>query len=260
MNDSRQFAKNAKISALKMVAKAKSSHIGSCFSMADIMAVLYSKFVPDGRLYISKGHAAAIVYASLAEAGIIEKHLLDGYSQNGQSLAGHINHDVEGIELSTGSLGHALPVALGSALAARFHAKDTQHYVILSDGECDEGSNWEAILLAPHLKLGQLTVIVDYNKIQSFGRVEEVLQLEPFADKWRACNWNVIEVNGHDHEAVTNALKQAKEHEGQPTVLLAHTVKGKGVSFMEDKLLWHYKSPDDELLHKAIAEIEKEYA
>ena len=260
MEQSQLFTKNIKINALKMVARAKSSHIGSCFSMADILAVLYTHHLPENKLYISKGHAAAIVYAALAEFGCIDKNILDNYLENGCDLSGHINHAVNGVELSTGSLGHALPVAIGAALASRFHKKETHYFVILSDGECDEGSNWEAILLAPHIKLNNLTVIVDYNKIQSFGTVEEVLNLEPFADKWRAFNWNVLQVDGHNHNALKQALDKSKTDNKGPTVILADTIKGKGVSFMENQLEWHYRSPDEALLKQAIDEIEGQYS
>lgn len=259
MADSKSFAQNIKTNTLQMIARTKSSHIGSCFSMADILSVLYTNYVPDGRVFISKGHAAAIVYATLAEAGLIDKSLLDHYAENGHDLSGHINHAVNGVELSTGSLGHALPVALGAALAARAHDETNHFYVILSDGECDEGSNWEAILLAPQLALGNLSVIVDYNKIQSFGSVEEVLDLEPFVDKWQACNWKVTRLDGHDHEALRGALVPSNETRGQPHVIIADTIKGKGVSFMENQLVWHYRSPDDDALEKALAEIVREY-
>jgi transketolase len=262
------FCKNIKVSALKMVHHAKSSHIGSCFSIADIMSVLYTGAMniapetvddPDrDRLILSKGHAAAILYSSLAHAGFIPVAQLETYCDNGSPLSGHATHcNNPGVELSTGSLGHGLAVGIGFSLAAKQNKGTARTYVILSDGECDEGSNWEGILFAPHHNLDNLVVIVDYNKIQSFGRVEEVLDLHPFVGKWQAFNWNVIAIDGHDHDEIHKALSSASEYKGKPTVIIANTVKGQGVSFMEDTLLWHYKSPSEEQLAEAIEEIER---
>ncbi len=257
-SDTRPFATAMRLSALRMVQAAAASHIGSCLSMADILAVLYGtvmrhkpedpKWQGRDRLLVSKGHAAAIVYAALAEQNYFDKAQLASFCQNGSPLMGHLNHHVPGIELSTGSLGHALPVACGMALAN----KPNRHFVILSDGEMDEGSNWEAMLFAGHHKLTNLTTIVDYNKIQSYGSVKDVLDLEPLADKWRSCRWQVHELDGHDHDALKAALLQQAD---APTVIIAHTVKGKGVSFMENKLEWHYKSPSAEQLAQAISEL-----
>jgi len=226
--------------------------------------VLYGKILkhdpkhPDwterDRVIVSKGHACVIIYAALAEMGYFDATLLDSYGTNGTTLQGHLSHHVPGVELSTGSLGHGLPVACGLAIAAKREQTPTRIFTILSDGELDEGSNWEAILFAGHHKLHPLIAIVDYNKIQSFGSVSEVLELEPLADKWRACNWHVIELDGHDHAALTQALQHTST--SSPTVIIAHTVKGKGVSFMENSLQWHYKSPNAEQLQLAIAEIE----
>jgi transketolase len=264
--DPAAFAKRIRIHALRMVHAANASHIGSCLSMADVLAVLYTRFLrldPNDprradrdRLIVSKGHAAAIVYAALAERGFFSADELLKYCQAGTSLTGHVSHSVPGIEASTGSLGHGLPIAVGLALAAKADKQAWRSVCILSDGECDEGSNWEAILFAPHHRLDNLVVIVDYNKIQSFGRVEEVLALEPFADKWRAFGWHVVECDGHDRAALERALTAVPEIAGKPTVLMAHTVKGKGVHFMEDKLEWHYKSPSQQQLLDAIAEVE----
>lgn len=267
LQDSKVFSKKIKISALEMVSHAKASHIGSCFSIADVMSVLYSGAMnvsPDDpdlpqrdKLILSKGHSAAILYASLAHAGFFPVKLLETYCDNGSPLSGHATHcNNPGVELSTGSLGHGFSVGVGFALAARQAKNPSRTYVILSDGECDEGSNWEAALFAPHHNIDNLVVIVDYNKIQSFGRVEDVLELHPFTDKWTAFNWNVISIDGHNHEEIKNALDAAKETKGKPTVIIANTVKGRGVSFMEDKLLWHYKSPDKHQLAAALDELE----
>jgi transketolase len=263
--DPASFARKIRAHALRMVYAAKSSHIGSCLSMADILAVLYTRTLridptnptdPDrDRFILSKGHAAAILYAALAERGFFPSSELSTYCAGGSLLTGHVSHGVPGVEVSTGSLGHGLPIAVGMALAARADHRPARVFCLLSDGECDEGSNWEAILFAPHHKLDNLVAIVDFNKIQSFGRVSEVLELEPFADKWRVFGWNTIEVDGHDLEVLDDVFAKARSGPGRPTVVIAHTVKGRGVSFMEDKLEWHYKSPSNEQLARALEEV-----
>jgi transketolase len=263
--DPSRFARRIRAHALRMVFRAKASHIGSCLSMADILAVLYTRVLsidplnfhdPDrDRFILSKGHAAAILYAALAERGFFQVDELATYCERSSRLTGHVSHGVPGIEVSTGSLGHGLPMAVGFALAARADNRSSRVFCLLSDGECDEGSNWEAILFAPHHGLDNLVVIVDFNKIQSFGRVSDVLDLEPFADKWRAFRWNTVEVDGHDLGALEQALSAKLTQPGKPTAIIAHTVKGRGVSFMEDKLEWHYKSPSDEQLVQALAEV-----
>jgi transketolase len=233
--------------------------------MADILAVLYSRILridptrqdwPErDRLIVSKGHAAAALYAVLAERGFFEMDTLRTYCQAGSALTGHVSHHVPGVEFSTGSLGHGLPVGAGLALAAKRDGRATRTYVLLSDGELDEGSNWETALFAPQHELDNLIAIVDYNKIQSFGRTREVLDLDPLADKWRAFRWAVREVDGHDVEALTGALRATPFETGRPSVLIAHTVKGKGVSFMENDLLWHYRTPDARQLDQALREL-----
>lgn len=248
---------------LRMVHRAKASHVGSCFSIADMLAVLYAEVMsvdanqpdrPDrDRLIVSKGHAAAAVYAVLANKGFFPRAWLDDYAVNGSLLTGHVSHAVPGVELSTGSLGHGLSVGAGLALGARMQASPWRSFVILSDGECDEGSIWEAAMFAGHHSLSNLVALVDYNKIQSFGRVDEVLQLEPFADKWRSFGWEVTELDGHDHKALAQSLSRTDYD--RPHVLLCHTIKGRGVSFMEDRLEWHYKSPDEGQLVRALEEI-----
>ena len=261
-----ELAKRIRAHSLRMVHKSKSSHIGSCLSLADLLAVLYGDFLrlrPDDpewdardKVVVSKGHAAAVVYAVLAERGFFPLERLSRYGENDQPLSGHVTHKGNpGVEVSSGSLGHGLSLAAGFALAARHKGNGARAVAVLSDGECDEGSVWEAALFAPHHKLSNLIAIVDYNKIQSFGRVADVLELEPFVDKWRAFRWSVREIDGHDHAEIKRAL-QASGTDGMPTVLVAHTVKGKGVSFMEDRLLWHYRPPSDEQLENAIAELE----
>ena len=261
-----KLASQIRRSALYMVHKANASHIGTCLSIADILAVLYSDILrvdstrpdwPDrDRLILSKGHGAAILYAVLAERGFFPKEWLGAYCQDGAHLAGHITHQgVPGVEVSTGSLGHGLPIGCGMALSGKHDNQPYRVFVLLSDGECDEGSNWEAALFAPHHHLDNLIAIVDYNKIQSFGTIKEVLDLEPLAAKWRAFGWAVREVDGHDFGQIEDALKSVPFKVGRPSCIIAHTVKGKGVSFMENQLAWHYKSPDAEQLKQALAEL-----
>ena len=252
---------------LRMVHSANASHVGTCLSMADLLAVLYAGVLrvdhlrPDwtdrDRFILSKGHGAAIVYAVLAERGFFPRDWLDTYCQDGSRLGGHISHHgVPGVEVSTGSLGHGLSIGCGMALAGKRDRRPYRVFAMLSDGELDEGSNWESILFAPHHELDNLVAIVDYNKIQSFGSVAEVLELAPLADKWRAFRWAVREIDGHDYGQIEDALTNVPLEPGRPTVIIAHTVKGKGVSFMEGQLAWHYKSPSAELLEQALEELE----
>jgi transketolase len=234
-------------------------------SIADILAVLHGGVMradaaqPDwaerDRLVVSKGHAAAIVYAALAEMGFLSLAELETYSANGSRLAGHVTRSVPGVEFSTGSLGHGLPVAAGMALAAKRAGASWRAFCLLSDGELDEGSNWEAVQFAQHFRLSGLVAIVDYNKIQSFGTVADVSDLHPLAAKFAAFNWGVCELDGHDHLALRSALAGPPPLPGRPTVIIAHTVKGKGISFMENQLLWHYRNPDDAQLSEALAEL-----
>jgi transketolase len=250
-----------------MVHKANASHVGSCLSMADILAVLYGGVLrvdparPDwgdrDRFILSKGHGGAAVYATLAERGFFPVKWLDTYCENDSPLAGHItHHGVPGVEVSTGSLGHGLGIACGMALAGKRRGRPYRVFALLSDGECDEGSTWEAALFAPHHHLDNLIAIIDYNKIQSFGTVRDVLDLEPFADKWAAFGWCVRVLDGHNHAQLSAVLSTVPLDFGKPTLVLADTVKGKGVAFMEDQLAWHYKSPDAHQLASALAELE----
>ena len=260
------LAKRIRLRTLRMIDAARSSHLGSAFSMADLLAVLYSRILridpkrpewPErDRFILSKGHASAPLYAALADRGFFPAEWLGDFYQNGSRLSGHATHaGVPGVELSTGSLGHGLPVACGMALAGKRDGKAWRVFALLSDGECDEGSTWEAILFAGHHRLDNLTAIVDYNKIQSLGTVKQVLDLEPFGAKWRAFGWAVREIDGHNIEQIERALTTIPCEPGKPTCILAHTVKGKGVSFMEDKLLWHYRAPDREELAGALSEL-----
>lgn len=264
-HDAHDLARRIRGHALRMVHAAKSSHIGSCLSIADILAVLYAEILrinprrPDDpdrdRFILSKGHAAAALYAALAEADFFPVEELASYCREGSMLTGHVSHAVPGVEVSTGSLGHGLSIGVGMALAARADRRNGRVFCLLSDGECDEGSIWEAILFAPHHRIDNLVAIVDYNKIQSFGSVSDVLDLSPFADKWLAFGWHVIELDGHDLDVLATAMRAIPAAIGKPTAIIAHTIKGRGVSFMEDRLEWHYKSPDSKQLAQALAEV-----
>lgn len=254
MRDTVELARRIRRHAVEMTHLGKSSHIGSVLSMTDIIAVLYGsvmKVDPSDprwpgrdRFILSKGHAGAGIYAALAERGFFPLAKLRTHYQDGSDLSGHVSHKgIPGVEFSTGSLGHGLPVAVGMAKAAQLDAASHRVFCVLSDGECDEGSNWEAAMFASHHRLSALTAVIDYNKIQSLALVSETLALEPFADKWRSFGWEVREVDGHDHAALSEALAPRAATEHRPLCVLAHTTKGKGVSFMENSVLWHYRTP-----------------
>lgn len=261
------ITKKVRKNIIKMVSRSKSSHVGSALSIVEILVVMYFKILniypknpqdnDRDRFILGKGHASSALYATLSARGFFPEDFLDKYFIDGGILPGHLDRNTTlGIEMSSGSLGHGLSVGAGMAIAAKHDNKKNKIYVLMSDGECDEGSVWEAAMLASHLKLDNLVAIVDYNKIQSFGRVKEVLDLEPFSDKWTSFGWGVKEVDGHDISNLTDALESIPIKPGKPGVIIAHTVKGKGVSFMEDKLEWHYKSPTPEQCEAAIKEID----
>jgi len=232
------------------------SHIGAILSVADIVAVLYNDVAnisPENRkdenrdrVILSKGHAGAAIYAALAEKGFFDRAELKTHYADGSRLSGHVSHKgVPGVEFSTGSLGHGACVAAGMALNAKLDKKPYYTYAIVGDGECDEGSIWEMALFANQFKLNQLVIVVDHNKMQSLDFCENTMSLAPFAEKWKAFGWNVLDIDGHDHDALRDAFKKAKESTEKPTVIIANTVKGKGVSFMEFDILWHYRFPHD---------------
>ncbi|TSC95183.1 MAG: transketolase subunit A [Parcubacteria group bacterium Licking1014_1] len=254
-------AREIRKNVLEMKFASQSSHIGSAFSCIDILTVLYFKILninpknPTSenrdRFILSKGHAASALYATLARRGFFSENVLKNYCQNGKKLAGHTTKDsVPGIETSTGSLGHGLPMGIGLALAGR---KKYKVFVLMSDGECDEGSNWEAALFASHHKLDNLIAIIDYNKLQAFGKTNEVLNLEPLKEKFIAFGWGVKEINGHNHTEIEKALLSCNDN--KPNIIIANTIKGKGVSFMENKLKWHYKSLNENEYKKALEEL-----
>lgn len=210
------------------------------------------------RFILSKGHACVAVYSTLAEVGLIPKEQLETYGDDFSWLMNHISHKVKGVEFSTGSLGHGLPFGVGKALAAKARGETWRTFVLLSDGEMDEGSNWEALMFAAHHKLANITAIVDYNKLQSLDSVANTLGLEPLAEKLNTFGCAVHEIAGHDHQQIAQALRSIAAE--KPTVIVAHTIKGKGVSFMENRVEWHYKNPNDEQLAMALAELEVIYA
>jgi transketolase len=266
--NSHDLAKNIRLIVLKLCFEKKASHIGGALSIADVLGVLYSDFMSidsknpkathRDRLFYSKGHACTALYAALYLKGFFtDSNFLETFTEDGSYFTSHINHNIAGVELSTGSLGHALSVACGVAIAGKRFFSSHSVVTILSDGELNEGSNWEAFLFAPHHQLDNLIVIVDYNKIQSFGRISEVLNLEPLGSKFNSFNWDVTEINGHNHDEIKNALMNAKAlRNKKPKMIIAHTVKGKGVSFMQDKLAWHYKSPNAQEYALAVQEVE----
>lgn len=267
MSATKALAKRVRIHALRMTSRGGSSHVGAAFSIADILAVLYGgtmrhdprqpRWPQRDRFILSKGHAGAAVYATLAEVGYFPVEMLERHYQNGSVLSGHVSHKgIPGVELSTGSLGHGLGVGTGMAKTLKIAGAASRVFVLMSDGECDEGTTWEAALFAGHHGLDNLVAIIDYNKIQSLAPVKETLDLEPFRGKWESFNWAVVEVDGHDHEALAGVFGRLPLVPGRPTVVIAHTVKGKGVSFMENTVLWHYRTARGEEFDRALAELE----
>jgi len=260
-----EFSKSIRMTALEMTSQGGSSHIGSIFSCADIVSVLYGAILnvhPNNldsksrdRFILSKGHAGAGVYVALAKCGFITEDMLEEHYQNGSLLSGHISHKIPGVEVSTGSLGHGLPIGVGLALAGVVDNNSYRVFVLMSDGECDEGSNWEAILLAAHHKLNNLVVIIDYNKLQSINSNSDTLNLEPFRQKWESFGWYVDEVDGHNHDDILYSLSNIDKK--KPTCVIAHTIKGRGVSFMENSVLWHYRTARGDELHDAMRELEE---
>lgn len=252
--------------AVEMVHHARASHIGAALSVTDIVAVLYAEILhvdctnPQApnrdRFILSKGHAGIAVYAALAESGFFDVSCLASYGSNGTSLSGHISHKgVTGVEFSTGSLGHGLSIGAGMALAAKLDGRSNHVYVVVGDGECNEGAVWEAALFAAHHKLSNLTVIVDHNKIQGMGFCDDILSLRPLGQKWASFGWDVIDIDGHDHMVLESTFR-SRNTKDSPQCVIAHTAKGKGVSFMENELLWHYRDPQDEYYTRAMAEID----
>ena len=251
---SKQLAWKIRRHGIEMTHLSGGSHIGAILSVADIIAVLYAdilkfdnknpKWQGRDRIILSKGHAGASIYAAIAENGFFDVEELKTHYANGSRLSGHVSHHLPGIDFSTGSLGHGLSAGAGMAFAMKQNDNtDSRVFVVLGDGECNEGSVWEAAQFANHFRLNNLVAIVDHNKMQSMDYCDKTLEVSPMAKRWEAFGWNVIEIDGHNHDALKDALAQTSED--KPTVVIANTVKGKGVSFMEMDILWHYRFPHD---------------
>jgi transketolase len=266
LDNYKEIAKDIRREILDMIYRTRSPHIGSSFSSVELLVGLYQEILcvsPDNpsasnrdRFLLSKGHACAALYAVLGYKGFISKDTLSGFAVNGGTLEHHPTKDLSlGIELTTGSLGHALSVGAGMAIAAKYDKRFYRIFILLSDGELNEGDIYEAAMFASHHKLDNLIAIIDYNKIQAMGRTEEVLDLEPLVGKWRTFGWEVREIDGHNFEQIIENLKNVPFEKGRPNMVIAHTLKGKGVSFMEDKLLWHYRCPNEEEYERAVKEL-----
>jgi transketolase len=267
ISDLETTARRLRRHAIRMIAEANSGHPGGSLSAADIITALYfGGFLrhdprnpqwPDrDRFILSKGHGAPILYAALAERGYFPVDELMTLRQVNARLQGHpVQGVTPGVEASTGSLGQGLSIGIGHAIAGRLDGKLYRTWVVLGDGECQEGQVWEAAMAAPNYELDSLTAIVDFNRYQLDGAVEDIQSLEPFAAKWAAFGWHVLEIDGHDMAAVLEALTAATHHRGQPTCIIATTVKGKGVSFMEHNNEFHGKAPSREQLDVALAQL-----
>ena len=259
-------AKRLRRRIVAMIGKAGSGHPGGSLSAVEIVTALFWRVMrhrpkdpqwPDrDRFILSKGHAAPVLYAALAECGYFPVEALDTLRKLDSILQGHADRThTPGVEMSSGSLGQGLSFALGTALAGRLDRKDYRVYALLSDGECEEGQIWEAAMAAGHYKPDNLTAIVDNNGIQLSGFNKDIMNVEPLVDKFKAFGWNTLEIDGHDINQVLDALDKAGTHKGQPTVIIAHTVKGKGVSFMENNVDFHGKAPNAEQLETALKEL-----
>ncbi len=252
-------ARAVRRATVRMAHTGKTAHVGSALSCVDALVALYFRAMrlDRDRFILSKGHGCMSWYATLAQRGYFAESLLDTYAQDGSMLAEHPSPGcVPGVDVGTGSLGHGLSMGAGAALARQMDRRPGRVFVLLSDGECNEGSVWEAAMFAAGRKLDNLVAIVDYNKLQAMGRSNEVTALAPLAEKWRAFGWATREVDGHDMNSLVEALESVPFTRGRPGVVVAHTVKGKGVSFMEDDLEWHYRPPSAEDLRRALAELE----
>ena len=265
----KDLCKQTRRNIIKMVHNSKSGHVGGAMSAVEILTTLYQKimnvypewdkssdFEKRDRFVLSKGHASAVYYSVLSQRGFFPEEELMTFRLFGSRLQGHPNTHLPGVEVATGSLGQGLSMAVGMALGLRLDKNPAHVFCYLGDGELQEGSCWEAFMHAPHKKLNNITAIIDRNMLQIDGDVEKVKALEPLADKLKAFNWNVVEIDGHDLNQVYDALKAAKENSSdKPTAIIAHTTKGKGVSFMENQAGWHGKAPNDEEMEKALAEL-----
>ena len=249
--DYQKIAKEVRKKALSMIHKAQTSHIASNFSVTDLAVVLYENLKPEDRVVWSKGWAAATTYILLARRGIIPESDLDIFPQ--KPYLNLVETGVHGVETTGGSMGHGLPVSLGIALGQKKAGVPGMVYCIMSDGEMDEGTTWESIMIAAHHNLDNLVVLIDRNSWQAMGRTEDVIKLEPLQDKWKVWGWEALRVDGHDYKALEKAILKPNS---TPKVIICDTIKGKGVSFMEDSLVFHYKYVDDEVFKKAMKELQ----
>jgi transketolase len=249
-----KISKKIRIKNLQISNAAKSSHIGSSLSIVEILLILYKFFVKKKNIFIlSKGHACLAYYCILNKFGFVSSNQLNSYGQNNSVLMAHVSHKVPGVEFSTGSLGHGLPYATGKALAEKINFTNNRVYVLISDGELNEGTTWESLLFASFHKLDNLFIIIDYNKIQSLDYTKNILKIEPLKKKLSSFGCNVKNINGHNFDQIYNSL--IKITKNKPTVLIANTIKGKGVKYMENKILWHYKFPDQEQMQRAVRDL-----
>ena len=266
MEDLKLHANNIRKNIVKMVTNAKSGHPGGSLSAADILTVLYFEFmdinrenansIDRDRFVLSKGHASPALYAVLKEKGIIDDDLLS-FRVLGSRLQGHPDMKrVEGVDMSTGSLGQGISAAVGMAIANKLDNNEHRIYAMLGDGECQEGEVWEASMAAAHYKLDNLCAILDFNGLQIDGDIRDVMSPLPFDEKFKAFGWHVIEIDGHNFDEIRNALNEAKTVKGKPTMIIAHTVKGKGVSYMENAANWHGVAPNTEQCEIALKDLE----
>ena len=263
--DIKELSNKLRIRIIKMSHEAKAPHLASSLSCIDIVATLYEsvlkikskypKWELRDRFILSKGHAATALYVVLQHKKFINEKDLKSYTKKRSLLEEHPSPKLQGVEAATGSLGHGLPIGCGISLSAKIKKKNFMTYVLMSDGECNEGSVWEAALFAPAKKLNNLCVFVDYNKWQATGKSKEVLNLHPLKEKFKNFGWNTLEINGHDHKAIFKACIIAKKQSKKPTMIIANTIKGKGVSFMEDNNNWHYRIPTIDEVIKAKKEL-----
>ena len=264
-----EIARTIRIRTVQTSAEARIPHLGSCLSCVELLTVLYWKElkintkIPDfedrDRFILSKGHGAPVLFQVLAERGFFPVERLDEFGQPGSVFHEHPPKPgyIPGVEAATGSLGHGLPMALGMAIAQRIKGSKGRSYALLSDGECNEGSIWEAAMMAAGQSVDHLTAIIDYNKWQATGRSKEVLALEPLAAKWESFGWHTQEINGHNIDEICSALNHARTEKDKPSMIIAHTVKGKGISFMEDDNNWHYRTPNAEELAAALEQLQE---
>ena len=265
LEELKKTAQRIRCDIIWALAHSQSGHPGGSLSATDFTVALYFHFLkhdcsdccwPDrDRVIFSKGHVTPLIFSLLAESGYIDREELKTFRKFGSRLQGHPNLECPGIEVGTGSLGQGLSIAVGMALALRLDGKSNRVYCIMGDGENQEGSTWEAIMSAGHFKLDNICVVLDNNGLQIDGWVEDVMGLQPLADKWRAFRWHVIEIDGHDMAQCVEAFEKAQQVKGQPTVILAKTVKGKGVSFMENRAEWHGKAPKPDEARNALKEL-----